>query len=295
MNRYYSSLLLLFFAFSCSNENVNESEPTQELTLKQVNYVFFNTPTECEGDFADFDDQGKIIEKYSSCYGTLVTTRAYSYTDSGLIESIVEGFGATGFYYEDDVLVGYGGGSDASISNYIGFTYSNNLMIANTYELGEPTPFYSVYEFEDDTYTKLLSIKGYDNTSGTDELTYLKTYQYEENNPIEIYIETKTPGSTIVVPFRRIILTYDDKINPYKKGLTGHAFLKEHTIIGSHVDHNMAYSADNNILSIVFEDFVQNSSYNQTYTYQYNSDMYPTEVMNFVNGEYKRTDYFEYY
>ena len=254
------------------------------------------TPVDCEGDFADFDSQGKIVERYSSCYGTVTTTRTYTYSDSGLIESIAEGFGVSVFYYEDDVLVGHGGGSDASIGYFIECTYDGNTMIGTTYESGEPSSFFNVYEFEDDTYTKLLSIKGYDSSSGTDELTYLKTYQYDRNNPVEIYIEAKTSGSSTVVPFKRITLTYDDKINPYKKGLSGHAFLKEHTVIDALVDHNMAYSADNNIVSINFEDLVQNTSFMTTYTYQYNSDLYPTEAMNYhESGELRRTDYFEYY
>jgi len=78
MNRYYSSLLLLFFAFSCSNENVNEPEPTQELTLKQVNYVSENTHNDCQGQFLDFDSQGKVIEFYSSCDSGIVTHRTYT-------------------------------------------------------------------------------------------------------------------------------------------------------------------------------------------------------------------------
>lgn len=296
MSRHYTLLLLLLIAFSCTNEAVTETEPTQELTLKQVNYVNVGTPADCEGDFASFDNQGKIMEKYSYCFGNITTTRTYTYTDIGLIESIAQGFGVTIFYYEDDILVGHGGGSDASLPIYIGFTYSDNLMIANNYESGEPTSFYSVYEFENDSYTKLLSIKGYNNSSGTDELTYLKTFQYEENNPIEIYIETTPFGSSTMVPFRRITLTYDDKINPYKKGLSGHAFLKEHTVIGGLVDHNMVYSADNNIVSIVFEDLVQNTSFMSTYIYQYNSDLYPIKAMNYDDsGELRRTDYFEYY
>lgn len=295
MNRYYKLLLLLIFTFSCTNENINEPELTQELILKQVNAVFFNTPTECGGQFTDFDSQGKILEVYSTCNGESNTQRTYTYTDNGLIKSIVEGFGAEVFLYENNVLVGHGGGSDASIGNYTEFTYYGNKMIANYYQSGEISNNYSIFEFEDDTYAKLISIKGYDNSSGIDELTYLKTFQYEGKNPVEIYIESKNGGGSERVPFRRITLTYDDKINPYKKGFTEHAYLKEHTRIIGFVDHNMAYSADNNIASMVFEDLVQNTSYAQTYTYQYNGDMYPTEAMNFVNGDYRSTDYFEYY
>ena len=211
-------LITTIFIFSCTNESVNETEPTQELTLKQVNYVYVGTPADCEGEFADFDAQGKIQEIYSSCYGSVVTTRTYIYTDSGLIESIAEGFGVTVFYYEDDVLVGHGGGSDNSTDNFIEFAYNGNIMIGNSFQLGEISSFYTVFEFEDDSYSKLLSIKGYDNSSGSDVLGYLKTFQYDGNNPIEIYIEAKTSGSSTMVPFRRITLTYDDKINPYKKG-----------------------------------------------------------------------------
>lgn len=288
----FLSLSMCFF--SCTNESVNETEQTQELTLKQVNSVFINTPTECEGQFKDFDSQGKILEVYSTCSGESYTQRTYTYTDADLIKSIDEGFGGEEFIYDNDVLVGHLAGSDTS-SNLHEFTYEDNFMTSISYELGNPTSGYVIYEFEDDSFTKLLSIKGYDNSSGTDELQYLKTFQYEGNNPVEIYIESKTGGGSEVVPFRRITLAYDDKINPYKKGLAEHAFLKEHTRIIGFVDYNMAYSADNNITSLVFEDLVQNTSYTQTYSYQYNGDMYPIEAMNFVNGDYRRTDYFEYY
>ena len=289
MNRYYSLLLLVFFAFNCSNENVNEPEQTQELTLKQVNYVSENTPNDCQGQFLDFDSQGKVIEFYSSCDSGIVTHRTYTYTDSDLISGYTQGFGGVSYDYENDLLV-----EMRNPGFELKFTYENNLMIGNMFQAAVPTSKYNIYEFEDDSFTKMLSVKSFDSSNGVDELVSRTTYQYDGNNPIEIYIETTPFGSSTMLPNKKITITYDNNINPYKKGLSSNAYLATETVLRDYVNYNIAFSADNNITSIFIEDFLQNTTYTITYSYQYNTDSYPIEAM--INEEgFLRTEYFYYY
>jgi len=289
MKKYYVITLLLIFIYTCSDESVIALEPTQELTLKQVNYVNENTPIDCQGTFADFDSQGKIVEVNYVCGIDISIWRTYTYTDLDLISSIAQGFGAVVYEYEDDVLV-----EMRNPGFELKFTYDDNLMIGNVFQFAAPTSRYNIYEFEDDSYTKLLSITSFDNSSGIDEVVSKITYQYDGNNPVEIYIEGTPLGGSTMEPNWRINIAYDDNVNPYKKGLAEQAFLANETVLRDYVDYNIAFSADNNITSILHEDLVESTSYTITYSYIYNSDLYPTEAL-IVDDGLSRTEYFYYY
>jgi hypothetical protein len=284
-------LLAILFIFNCENEPIAIFEQNQKLILKRVNYPLIDSPDNCSGRFADFDSQGKIIEVFYECDGNTTSFRTYTYTESGLINYFTGYLDFT--YDENNVLIRRSGGTDTGFS-YHDFFYNDNIMLVQGYYNGVQNYWYTTYEFEDDTFKKLLSIKSYD-SSNNEEIIYRETYQYNGNNPIEILIEQKDLDDLMLEPKRQITITYDNKINPYRLGLPENAYMANSTMLAYDISYNIAFTADNNITSIIINNLVDNTVYTNTNTYSYNNDMYPIEAIFYINGEPFRKEIFEYY
>jgi len=284
-------LVLCIVLFNCDTESIDGLEQNKKLVLKQVAYPVVDATDNCPGRFANFDSQGKIIEVYYECDGITNIYRTYTYGENDLIHYFTGYLDFT--YDENDQLIRRSGGNDTG-SSYHDFTYNNNIMLVQGYYSGEQNSWYTRYEFGDDSYTKLMSIKT--NHINNGEITYRVTYRYNGNNPIEIFVEQKYSDDSTLEAKRLITITYDDKINPYKLGLPKNAYLSSHTMLAYDVQfYNIAFAADNNITSISIKNLVSNTTYTYTNTYTYNNAMYPTEALLHTNGEPFRKEIFEYY
>jgi len=293
MKKYYSLFLILIFACSCTNESVVVPEQNQELILKRVNFPLVDAENDCPGRFAEFDSHGKIIEVYYECDGNLNTIRSYTYNENSFIKYF------TGFYDfeydENDNLIKRSGGNDTG-GGYHDFTYTDNSMHLQGYYRGEQNSYYTVYTFEDSSFTKMLGVETFDTSGANEEVISRITYQYSANNPIEILFEQKGPDDVAIELKRSITITYDDKINPYKQGLPENAYLASETFMAYTVQfYNIMYSADNNHISIIENNFETNIIYTITNVYDYNDDMYPVQAVLSYNGEPFRKEIFEYY
>jgi len=281
---------LCILLFNCESGSIDDLGTLSESILKSVNYPLVDAPENCPGRTANFDDLGRIIEVYYECNGNRSIGRNYDYSETGLIQ------GFSGYlvftYDENDVLIGRSGGSDTGTS-YHDFTYNNNMMTDQGYYNGTKNQFYTTYEFEDNSYKKLISSIVIN--SNTDEIISRITYQYNANNPIEIFIEKKSFEDPILEPKKQILISYDDKINPYRFGLAKNAYLASQTFLAYDLQHNIAFTADNNIKAITFNNLENNSISTHTNTYTYNDDGYPTEALLSVNGAPFRKELFEYY
>lgn len=292
MKKLYLLLFFTILLFSCENEPILDKTP--KLVLKSAFYSDVNA-TDCSTDrLANFDNQGKITEVYHECNGYTTVFRSYDYRENGLIYY----YTGTAFftYDENDILIRISSQSDTGFS-YSDITYENNIMLVHSFYNNQPFSWYSKYEFEDNTYEKLLSKKRFD--SYDNEVIYRKTYKYNGNNPIEILIEEKNANNSVLEIVNRYIITYDDKINPYKFGLPKNAFLASSTKLLHPVKYNIVYTAENNITSIIYNYYGNNPDYVQTWTrtktYTYNNDMHPIEAILYYNGEADLKEIFEYY
>lgn len=293
MKRIILLLVTICICYACENEPLSDTEQNQELILKQINRLNLNSIEGYLGLFADFDNQGKITQVYHIHQNDTTYRRQYTYNENGLINEITTQAGQTDYTYdENNVLINIIGGSSVGYSHY-DFTYNNNFMFAQNNFDPQLFPHYGQYEFEDNTFKKLISIESI-NPSNNNEITNRKTFHYEGNNLVEILHESINSDTQILEPTIHYLITYDDKINPFLIGLPENAYLVHSVYLLSYVGYNLAYGSDNNITSIISTDYTNNTSSTITRSYTYNDLMYPVTVVEFINDtEIHET--FEYY
>ncbi|MBT8303184.1 MAG: hypothetical protein KJP09_01850 [Bacteroidia bacterium] len=296
MKKLISILTLTLLLVSCSDQLEFPGVNLRQLVLKQVNYSSLSNPSTCER-ITYFNDQGRIIEHNLICDGS-ISPRIYHYTDNNLYLRYTTNDPSSGtvpFAYDQNGLI-IGMGAWPNTGNSTVFSYDENIMTSQNYYNGNLSEFYTVYEFEDTTFTKLLSIQKFNTSGVNEEISYRTTFTYQGNNPIEILIERKDFDDVAMVPKSRLTYVYDDKNNPYKSTVSENALVAYLTDIAyDERERNIVFSADNNVVESIGENLESGNISNVSYAYIYTDEMYPQERTMTLNGELFRLEEFEYY
>lgn len=222
------------------------------------------------GDISEFfrDENGNVLYYNTPnpqyVYENNIWTKTMSSTDTGATETLV--------------------------------TYDNNNITLQGRDLFDDEDFYfrNVYTFEDDSYSKIISTETIDNSSG--QILSRTTYEYTGNNTTRVFTERIDQSTGELTPRKDQIFYYDQKINPYKKGLPQN--------IGLHLNlqflelgdfRQITYLSQNNVTQVDVTDFFNESQGSIFYEYEYNDLDYPTTRMQ-INGETLRAEStFEYH
>lgn len=292
MKSFKKPILLLFsalFLFSCEKQDL--SLPATDLTLKEVRREIESIDVVRK---ASFNRKGKILDVI---LGNISTTefddvkRTYSYTRDDLLSCtpITNINDLPGCYphleYSDaGVLIRINGNA---------LEYDGNKIIQNSTNWDSRI----VFEFEDDTYNNMVRIENYVDVSTNPTLTRQRIFEYDGDNII--YIEARALDDTTgqLETYNTTIYTYDDKINPYKKGHNQIALVSyHHTMLDlSWAQWNLIYRSTNNVVS-------QTTTFNLngwtggtlTYDYEYNDSGYPT-LMTYQTPSHEVKTKFAYY
>lgn len=289
-NKYFLSLLFLIGFLLCGCEKQDLLLPSNDLTLKEVRREVEAVDVVRK---ASFSAEGKIL---NVILGNISTTefddvkRQYSYTEDNLLTCVpgVNSFDYPGCYpymeYSDGVLTSING----STLEYVG-----NTII----EYRELWDGKIIYEFEDDSYNKLIKYEYYHDASSNPTLTTQKIFEYDGDNII--FIEAKSLDDTTgqLETYNTTSYTYDDKINPYKKGHNQIAIVSYYQpmLDLSWEQWNLKFRSTNNVIS-------RTTTYNLTgwtggtltYDYTYNDSDYPV-TMTYQTPSYEVVTKFLYY
>ncbi len=273
MKNIYRIIFLSFMMISFSNcEKQDFLLPTNDLTLKEVRREIESIDVVKR---ASFNSDGKILDVI---LGNISTTefddvkRSYSYTRDDLLScrpitnvSDLPGCYPHMEYSDNGVLIRINGNE---------LEYDGNIII----HYRQAWDARIIYEFEDDTYNKLIKYEYYRDISTNPILANQKIFEYDGDNII--YIEAKSIDDTTgqLETYNTTAYTYDDKINPYKKGHNQIALVSYyHTMLDlSWEQWNLKYRSANNVVSRTTTFNLSNwTGGTITYEYTYNNSGYP--------------------
>lgn len=273
MKTYFQRGLLCLFCilfFGCEKQDLLFS--SNDLTLKEVRREIETLDIVRR---ASFNSEGKILDVI---LGNISTTelddvkRNYSYTRDDLlscapITSINDLPGCYPHleYSDEGVLLRINGNP---------FEYDGNKI--SLYDSAWDGRI--IFEFEDDTYAQLTRYEYYRNVSTNPDLAIQKIFQYDGDNIIFIEAKSLNEATGQLETYNTTGYTYDDKINPYKKGHNQIALVTYyHTMLDlSWEQWNLIYRSTNNVLTQTMTFNLNGWSDSTTnYFYEYNSSGYP--------------------
>ena len=304
---YFTICLFGLLTLSCVNEpidvvppdedatDIDSTDPdsdvddNEELVIKSVEISLYGDE-DCTRH-ADFYEDGRI-DIITWCYDGS-TARDYFYSGNGLISGIS---GIGGFVYDGDVLVQRTTGSDTG-SSVTNFTYNGRIVTSHGFYNGNPHNYETVYEFEDETYTRLLSITINDDVLTDPYVFRITSFEYENDLLIksthaELDEDTQQLEDQIILEY-----TYDDKINPYQQGLSQNALVTSFMVlfyydsISRYLAHQMRHNVKTQKVTNLIHDYVGFSER----MYVYNDDGYPISYIENVNDDPFRSVVLEYY
>ena len=293
MKRYYILICLLSFFVSCEQEEgflplseVVRNEPI----LKQVTQEF---PAYDVVMNAFYETDGRVKTVYRGNLSTPLLDHLdteFIYNESNQLLCQINHLSSPG---ECRPSIEY---TDGQVSGIRGFpiTYDGNI-ITNSFAWSDS---HVKYEFEDDTYQRLLKVEYLTSVSSSSpSLISRDTYTYEGDNlmSIECRLINDVGGGFDVVLF--IEYSYDDQPNPFLPAFNQNALIAYHKGVMPNIQYKekLVFRSANNIVTktTTFPTSGEVSTVN--YSYDYNDRGYPVQRTHSVgdNTFYVKYEYNE--
>jgi len=273
-------VLLLTF-LGCEEESEVMTPSNNDLTLKQARrevpaFDFMNSAT--------FHRDGKLNQAIEGKLSTSLfdeVKRECIYNEDNLLECVMrfnngQGECRPSMEYANGVITTLNGRVLEYDENVITEIYVNGALVK--------------YEFEDDTYQKLIRIEEYFGPF----FYRFEDYTYDGDNLISIEQRLLNDVTGQFELWSLTEYTYDDKKNPYQQGHDQIALVSyyQNMLYSQNNEDNMIYRSPNNVLTETVSSSTSSRTFN--YSYEYNSEGYPIERRLTFNGNLSVVTY-EYY
>ena len=281
MKKYIYFLFVLLLTFlGCEEENEMMPPPNNDLTLKQARrevlaFDFMNGAT--------FHRNGKLNQAIQGRVSTSLfdeVKREGIYNEDNLLECVIRFNNGQGECYPS---MEYTNGELTSLNGHP-LEYNGNVIN----EIFSSTVRFK-YEFEDDTYQKLLRME--EIISFT--LRYIE-YSYEGDHLISVEERLYNDATGQYELWKLTEYTYDDKRNPYQQAHDQNALVSYYydMLYIQQSPLNIVYRSPNNVLT----ETITTSSGSGTlhYSYEYNDKDYPIKRTREINQSESVVTY-EYY
>jgi hypothetical protein len=291
LNNLFALILLVGLLIGFTSCSTNEElDNNIERIIKKIESTPVNEG--CCISYFDFREDGKI-DRFGYYGNPPDVYHGYYYDDQDKY------IGATGYAnltYEGNILTGSFGITDTGTgsANYI---YDGNIINSEGFYNGEPNNFKYVYEFNDNTYSKLLSITVYDDILSTPYIKRITTFEYDGDLLVKSEEKEFNESTGEFETKKSFEFTYDNQKNPYKLGLQQNAFVTSFIFIPKnyYVPQNLTLQMDHNIVSQKITNFLFDNVGFYEREYTYDEFGYPVSYSENLNGEPIRDVTFEYY